>query len=130
MKHKLISIAAIFGAMAVVLGALGAHQLKTVLSADSLDSFDKGVRYQMYHSLLLFILSLNCKAENEKEIKRIAFLLIIGIIFFSFSIYLLTTQGISNLNFSFLGPITPVGGLLFITSWILIALRSKRIFNN
>jgi uncharacterized membrane protein YgdD (TMEM256/DUF423 family) len=130
MKHKLISIAAIFGAIAVILGALGAHQLKSMLSASSLDAFDKGVRYQMYHSLLLILLASCCKPENEKEIKRISIFLIIGICFFSFSIYLLTTQSLSDLNFSFLGPITPLGGLSFIIAWLLIAVRSKKIFNN
>jgi uncharacterized membrane protein YgdD (TMEM256/DUF423 family) len=129
MKHKLITIAAISGALAVILGALGAHQLKTMLSAASLESFDKGVRYQMYHTLLLLIMAFACKPEIEKEIKQIAIFLILGICLFSFSIYLLSTQSITGINFSFLGPITPLGGLAMITAWLLLAFKAKKIFN-
>ena len=130
MKVKLISIAAISGAITVILGALAAHQLKNLLSQSSLEAFDKGVRYQMYHTLLLLILAFNSKPDFEKEIKQIAIFLMLGICFFSFSIYLLTTQSISHINFSFLGPITPIGGLCMITAWILIAVKAKKIFNN
>ena len=130
MKHKLIIIAAISGALAVILGALGAHQLKAMLSAASLEAFDKGVRYQMYHTLLLLFIALAYKPQIEKEIKQIAIFLILGICFFSFSIYLLSTQSISHINFSFLGPITPLGGLSMIIAWILLAVKAKKIFNN
>ena len=130
MKNKLISIAAISGAITVILGALAAHQLKNLLSPSSLEAFDKGVRYQMYHTLLLLILAFNSKTGFEKEIKQIAIFLMLGICFFSFSIYLLSTQSISHINFSFLGPITPIGGLCMITAWILIAVKAKKIFNN
>lgn len=130
MKHNIIRIAALFGALAVILGALGAHQLKQMLSADSLDAFDKGVRYQIYHSLLLLLLGFVCKTDNEKVIKPIAVLLVLGICFFSFSIYLLSTQSISQVNFSFLGPVTPLGGLSMIVAWILLAINAKKIFNN
>lgn len=130
MKVKLISIAAISGAITVILGALAAHQLKILLSQSSLEAFDKGVRYQMYHTLLLLILAFNCKPDFEKELKQIAIFLMLGICFFSFSIYLLSTQSISHINFSFLGPITPIGGLCMITAWILIAIKAKKIFNN
>jgi uncharacterized membrane protein YgdD (TMEM256/DUF423 family) len=130
MKQKLIITAALLGAMAVILGALGAHQLKKMLSPDALDAFDKGVRYQMYHTLLLFVIATNCKSDNEKIIKSIALLLILGISLFSFSIYLLSTQSISNINFSFLGPITPLGGLAMISAWIMLAIKAKKIFPN
>lgn len=130
MKQKLITTAALLGAMAVILGALGAHQLKKMLSPTSLEAFDKGVRYQMYHTLLLLLIAFNCKPDNENVIKKIALFLIIGISFFSFSIYLLSTQSISHLNFSFLGPITPLGGLAMITAWIMLAFNAKKIFPN
>jgi uncharacterized membrane protein YgdD (TMEM256/DUF423 family) len=130
MKYKLIRLAALSGAVAVILGALGAHQLKTMLSASSLDSFDKGVKYQMYHTLLLLIMAFSYKPEIEKEIKQIAILLILGISLFSFSIYLLSTQSITGFDFSFLGPITPLGGLALITAWLLLAFNAKKLFNN
>jgi uncharacterized membrane protein YgdD (TMEM256/DUF423 family) len=130
MKYKLIRLAALSGALAVILGALGAHQLKTMLSASSLDSFDKGVKYQMYHTLLLLIMAFSYKPEIEKEIKQIAIFLILGISLFSFSIYLLSTQSITGIDFSFLGPITPLGGLAMITAWLLLAFNAKKLFNN
>jgi uncharacterized membrane protein YgdD (TMEM256/DUF423 family) len=128
MKYKLISIAAIFGALAVILGALGAHQLKNMLSPVSLDAFDKGVKYQMYHSLLLLFLALAYKPNTATILKQIAIFTILGICLFSFSIYLLSTQLISHLNVSFLGPITPIGGLCMIIAWLLLAFKSKKIF--
>jgi uncharacterized membrane protein YgdD (TMEM256/DUF423 family) len=130
MKYKLIRLAALSGALTVILGALGAHQLKTMLSASSLDSFDKGVKYQMYHTLLLLIMAFSYKPEIEKEIKQIAIFLILGISLFSFSIYLLSTQSITGIDFSFLGPITPLGGLAMITAWLLLAFNAKKLFNN
>jgi len=130
MKCKLITIAAVLGALAVILGALAAHQLKIMLSQISLEAFDKGVRYQMYHVLFLLFIALASKPENEKEIKPIAILTIIGICMFSFSIYLLSTQSITHLNVSFLGPITPIGGLCMIIAWIMLAIKAKKIFNN
>ncbi len=130
MKHRLITIAALSGAIAVMLGALGAHQLKVMLSSTSLEAFDKGVRYQMYHTLLLLFVALVYKPEIEKQIKQIAIFLILGICFFSLSIYLLSTQSITHINFSFLGPVTPLGGLSMIIAWLLLAVNAKKIFNN
>ncbi len=127
MKHKLILIAALFGALAVILGALGAHQLKTMLSASSLEAFDKGVRYQMYHALFLLIIAMLYKPSVAKEIKLIAIFIVVGICLFSFSVYLLSTQSITHINFSFLGPITPLGGLSMISAWVLLAVKSKKI---
>jgi uncharacterized membrane protein YgdD (TMEM256/DUF423 family) len=101
-----------------------------MLSASSLDSFDKGVKYQMYHTLLLLIMAFSYKPEIKKEIKQIAIFLILGISLFSFSIYLLSTQSITGIDFSFLGPITPLGGLAMITAWLLLAFNAKKLFNN
>ena len=128
MKTNLIRIAGSLGAMAVILGALGAHQLKKMLNPASLEAFDKGVRYQMYHVLVLLLLAFFIKPENEKIIKPIALFLIIGICLFSFSIYLLSTQSITHINCSFLGPVTPLGGIAMITAWVLIAVKAKNIF--
>jgi uncharacterized membrane protein YgdD (TMEM256/DUF423 family) len=128
MKHKLIAISSVSGAIAIVLGAIAAHQLKNVLSASSLDAFDKGVKYQMFQSIFLLILGISCSPENQKAIKTIAITAFIGMCFFSISIYLLSTQAISNINFSFLGPITPLGGLAMIVSWLMLAFKAKKIF--
>lgn len=130
MKQKLITLAAVSGAISVILGALGAHQLKNMLNASSLDAFDKGVRYQMYHSLLLLFLALSVNNQNLKIVKRISVFIITGISLFSFSIYLLSTQSISHLNVTFLGPVTPIGGLCMIIGWALLALNANKIYEN
>ena len=128
MKHKLIALSAVSGAISIILGAIAAHQLKNLLSESSLDAFDKGVKYQMFQSLFLMILGISFNSENQKVIKNVALLAFTGMCLFSLSIYLLSTQVITNINFSWLGPITPLGGLLMIVSWVLLALKAKQIF--
>ena len=118
MKHKLIALSAVSGAISIILGAIAAHQLKNFLSESSLDAFDKGVKYQMFQSLFLVILGISCNSENHKVIKNVALLAFTGMCLFSLSIYLLSTQVITNINFSWLGPITPLGGLAMIVSWL------------
>jgi uncharacterized membrane protein YgdD (TMEM256/DUF423 family) len=128
MKHKLIALSAVSGAISIILGAIAAHQLKNLLSESSLDAFDKGVKYQMFQSLFLVILGISCNSENHKVIKNVALLAFTGMCLFSLSIYLLSTQIITNINFSWLGPITPLGGLAMIVSWLLFAVKAKQIF--
>ncbi len=119
MNRKAVLSGSIFGALAVVLGALGAHALKSSISSEALDSFTTGVRYQMYHAILLIIIGLSSAIPKTKLINATINLLIIGIILFSFSIYLLSTRELTALeNISFLGPITPLGGLCLISAWI------------
>jgi len=116
--------AAGFAAIAVIFGALGAHALKSELPASSLDSFKTGVRYQMWHALALVFLSLI--SPNDLSFKWVRGLWITGIILFSGSIYLLSIAPLINFNFSFLGPITPLGGLALISGWILLLIKSLR----
>jgi len=111
-----IRIAALLGLVAVVLGALGSHALKARLAPEALESFEVGVRYQMLHALLLLAVeALPILIERYKRI--IARLVVSGVLTFSGSIYLLSTRAISGLDLSFLGPVTPVGGLLLIAAW-------------
>jgi uncharacterized membrane protein YgdD (TMEM256/DUF423 family) len=120
--------AAGFAAIAVIFGALGAHALKTHLEPSSLESFKTGVRYQMWHALALCFVALIPKDSlNLKWVKR---LWIIGVFLFSGSIFLLSTAPIFDINFSFLGPITPLGGLALISGWILLFIRSLQNKNN
>lgn len=105
------------GVIAIVLGAFGAHALKKVLTDSQLNSFEVGVRYQMYHALfLLLIANLNFLAIKEKTI--IMYLVIVGVLLFSGSIFLLSTSVITKIKTSILGPLTPIGGLFLIASWI------------
>jgi len=110
-------------AVAVILGALGAHALENQLTTDQLDSFKTGVRYQAWHSLALLFLGISGRRFlSRKQVKSIATLFILGISMFSFSIYLLSCKsilGIENWT-TFLGPITPAGGLSLILGWIVL----------
>lgn len=106
-----------FGVTAVLLGALGAHALKTQLTPDQLQSFETGVRYQMYHALLLLIVGF-FQTKPGKAYARFLGIVCSGIFLFSWSIFLLSTQSIHGLQVSFLGPITPVGGLLLVAGWV------------
>lgn len=123
MTKKLVTLAAFFGLVAIILGAFGAHGLKKVLTAEQLVSFETGVRYQMYHALFLLFVGV-AGFISEKQKKIIFLLTIIGVLLFSGSIYLLATQSVSGINFKFLGPITPIGGLLLILSWGLLTFYS------
>lgn len=119
MDKKIILTALFFGFISIVLGAFGAHALKKVLSTDQLSSFEVGVRYMMYHALfLLFVGTTQLLLPEQKSI--IYYLTLLGTLFFSVSIFLLSTSAATGINFKFLGPITPIGGLLLITSWALV----------
>jgi len=116
LDKKIISAAGFFGITAIILGAFGAHALKKVLTLEELASFEVGVRYQMYHALfLLFIGLTNLLTFKTKKI--ILALTIVGVLFFSGSIYLLSTMSISKINFKTIGFITPLGGALLIAAW-------------
>ena len=119
MDKKIISTAAFLGMLAIILGAFGAHALKKVLSIEQLSTFETGVKYQMYHALLLLFIGLTDKiTDNIKS--KIYNLIIIGVILFSGSIYLLATKNITNLDFSIIGVATPIGGVFLIAGWSLL----------
>lgn len=122
MERKMAIVGFFLGLTAIILGAFGAHALKTKLSIEQLSSFETGVKYQMYHALLL--LTLSFYSNISEKIKKIVFYLVVfGVLLFSVSIYLLATRPISGLQLNFLGPITPVGGLLLILAWTLLMLH-------
>jgi len=119
MDKKIISTAAVFGMIAIILGAFGAHGLKNVLTVGQLSTFETGVRYQMYQSLFLLFIG-TTPLINRKSKKIIFNLSIIGIVFFSLSIYLLATNSLTPIDFKIIGFVTPIGGLFLITSWFLV----------
>ncbi len=128
MKSMLIT-ASISMILAIILGALGAHALKMVLNQMQLASFETGVRYQVWHSLAIFIVYfIPAQYVSAKTRKWISILFIAGIICFSLSIYLLQLRfllGIETFG-KMLGPVTPIGGLLFITGWIILTVALIR----
>lgn len=116
MEKKILLAACTLGFLAIIFGAFGAHALKKILSIEQLNSFETGVKYQMYHALfLLFIGATQIITLKEKTI--IFYLTLTGVFFFSGSIYVLTTNGLTGIKSKLIGPITPIGGLLLILSW-------------
>jgi uncharacterized membrane protein YgdD (TMEM256/DUF423 family) len=119
--HILVILTFAFG---IILGALGAHKLKSLLTPEALESFKTGVFYQLTQCIAL--LWLIDKAKENSKLRLSVVLAYVGMTLFSFSIFLLSTQQISGISFHWLGPITPLGGLCMITSWILVAIRLGR----
>ncbi|AUC21194.1 hypothetical protein BTO15_03295 [Polaribacter sejongensis] len=117
-KIALIS-GAFFGMSAVIFGAFGAHLLKKKLNTDQLQSFETGVKYQMYHAIVLLVLGFQLNHQITIDNYIINFF-IIGIILFSFSIYGLVISSANNKKLKFLGPITPLGGLCLVLGWGLL----------
>ncbi|MGB0980082.1 MAG: DUF423 domain-containing protein [Croceimicrobium sp.] len=123
--RSLLITAGILGGTAVVFGAFGAHALKEALDPYSLNSFNTAVRYQMWHALAL--LALAASPVKIKQLKNIARLWLFGVLLFSGSIYLLSIDELMNVNLSFLGPITPLGGLALIVAWIMLIVSALKI---
>lgn len=119
MERKITGIAALMGMIAIILGAFGAHALKKYLSLEQLGSFETGVKYQMYHALFLLFLGMN-SFVTEKAKKTVLQLVVFGVIFFSGSIYLLTTKAITGIDFKLIGIVTPIGGGLLILAWSIL----------
>ena len=117
-KFKLAG--AFFALLSVVLGAFASHFLKSYLDIHEFDAFETGIRYMMYHGLAIIILStLNIEGKN-----LILKFFLFGTILFSGSIFLLSTQLLTNLKLTFLGPVTPIGGSLLIIGWIVFIFYS------
>ena len=104
----------------VILGAFGAHALKEVLTPEQLISFETGVRYQMIHAIAILLIAFKGHHFHLRYEKWIVNLFGIGIILFSFSIYLLNLQDVLEFKAKWLGPITPIGGSLLIIGWLLL----------
>ncbi|MDQ8003218.1 MAG: DUF423 domain-containing protein [Pedobacter sp.] len=124
MNKRIILTAAFFGALAVVLGAFGAHGLKSIVSPSQLETWQKGVEYQFYHAFAMLYLSTFARYKNK--LIALSFLFFsLGIILFSGSLYLLAIKDAYNLSFTqYLGPITPIGGLAFILGWACLFLAA------
>jgi uncharacterized membrane protein YgdD (TMEM256/DUF423 family) len=114
----------LFAGFAVVIGAFGAHYLKSILSTEQLVSFETGVRYQFYHSFALLITGILAHFTTSK-MKLITAFFSIGIILFSGSIYMLTVlKATSSIGLGAIGILTPIGGLCFIVAWSLLLFKA------
>ncbi len=118
-QQIVLATASILGALSIILGAFGAHALKKKLTSEQLTSFETGVKYQMYHAIVLLMLGFNFNPNFNNA----ALFFIIGTILFSFSIYGLVLSDAFGKKMKFLGPITPIGGLCLLVGWVLVLLN-------
>jgi len=126
MNKRIIIIASVFGMLAVILGAFGAHALKSLLVPADLQVWKTAVEYQFYHTLALLFLSTFSRSRS-RLINLASWFFTLGVILFSGSLYLLAAKDLLNMNqFSYIGPVTPIGGLFFILGWISLLIATLK----
>ena len=126
MNKTILVTGLVFGILAIILGAFAAHGLKKVLGPEEINTFETGVKYQMYHALFLIFLSMiTLSSEGTKKV--VFYLILAGVVLFSFSIYLLATNTMTTFDFKKIGFVTPIGGTLLIAGWayLLFGILSK-----
>lgn len=127
MSKYYLTIACFLGALTVAMGAFGAHALKTMVDEHSLAIYDTAIRYQFFHTLALALTGLIAKTNAHKLIKFAGLFFMLGILFFSGSLYMLTLKAATGADgFIWVGPITPIGGLFFIVGWILLGVATRK----
>lgn len=120
MAKKFLQLGALLGALSVILGAFSAHALKGKLDTNLLSIFQTGVQYQFYHTFALLMVGWIALKNNNKWFRYAGIFFILGIVCFSGSLYLLANRFLLKIeSWSWLGPITPIGGLCFIIGWVL-----------
>ena len=128
MYRKLLLIAGSSGALCVALGAMGAHFLKEKITPENLQTFETAVRYQMYHTLALLLIAIISEKYNSNLLRYAGYFFIVGIVFFSGSLYLLSTRSLLEVeDLGWIGAITPIGGMLFIAGWLFIFTYGLRL---
>ncbi len=128
MVSKFFSLGAVLAGLAVAFGAFGAHGLEKMVTPERLITWEKGVRYQMYHALALFIVSwaLVQYPEQAKTLINAAWAFVIGIVFFSGSLYFLVLTGTLKLGPINLALITPLGGVAFVLGWFWLVMAARK----
>ncbi|MBT5292789.1 MAG: DUF423 domain-containing protein [Cellvibrionales bacterium] len=128
MAKLFIQLAAINGALAVMIGAFGAHALKARLTPELLSVYETGVQYHFWHTLALLAVGLLAsQLPDSRALMASGIAFIVGIILFSGSLYLLASTDIRQLGFMPVGLITPFGGMSFIIGWLLLLISSFKI---
>ncbi len=128
MSNKLLwlRITAVLGALAIILGAFGAHGLKEIISGEMLTIFETGVKYHFYHVLAMLALVGFCRSNRlPKPVPFICFSWLFGILVFSGSLYILSISGIR-----WLGAITPIGGVAMIIGWLWLAVSARKVMQD
>jgi uncharacterized membrane protein YgdD (TMEM256/DUF423 family) len=123
MHTTYLKTAAFLGALTVAMGAFGAHKLKTLVAATVVNTYETAIKYQFYHVIALLITGILYGTYTNKLIKTAGAFFILGIIFFSGSLYILTYKEALVLpGLKWVGPITPIGGFFFMIGWICLGL--------
>jgi uncharacterized membrane protein YgdD (TMEM256/DUF423 family) len=128
-QKKLILLGSSLGFIGIILGAFAAHGLEDLISENAIDTFETGVKYQIYHALFLVFLS-SQNFTTSKLNKTLFWLILTGVIFFSGSIYGLATNELTSFDFKNIAWITPIGGTLLILSWALVFFNVIKKRNN
>lgn len=119
MQKIFLIIGALLGGLAVVLGAFGAHGLEKIASPKQLSVYQTGVQYQMYHAFALLLVGLLTERISNGFVTSAGGLFIAGVIFFSGSLYLITSLQTMNKSVpTAVGILTPIGGLFFVAGWV------------
>jgi uncharacterized membrane protein YgdD (TMEM256/DUF423 family) len=119
MHKSFLLLGAFLGAVAVALGAFGAHGLKQIVSTETVTVFQTGVQYQMYHTLALLLVAIIYDRLPDRWIGWAGYFFVFGILFFSGSLYIITALKAADHTVpAIVGAITPIGGLLFILGWL------------
>lgn len=124
--NNIIKISIILIIIAILLGAFTSHYFNKILFEKQISSINIGIRYQLFHSLSLLLICFNKKKFN-KHINKSLYFMLAGTLLFSFSIYLLNFNKYVEIPLFILGPTTPLGGMLLITSWIFLFFSIKKV---
>lgn len=119
MNKTILLTGILFGFLAILFGAFGAHGLEKLVDSESVDTFETGVRYQMYHALFLLILGI-WNGPTKKLKKAVFLIILIGTVLFSFSIYLLAINSLVTIEFKRIAFLTPIGGTFLLIGWFLL----------
>ncbi|MEO6347891.1 MAG: DUF423 domain-containing protein [Aquaticitalea sp.] len=126
MNKTILVTATILGITGIILGAFAAHGLKELIPVESIQTFETGAKYQMYHAFFLLVVGTSNLVQLKMK-KIIFYLTLVGILFFSGSIYGLATNSITGFDFKTFGFITPIGGLLLISAWTVLLISFLKL---
>ncbi len=127
MNKTILATGLVLGILAVILGAFGAHGLKKSIGPEDINTFETGIKYQMYHAFFLMVLSLLPSVSNGTK-TTVFYLTLFGVVLFSGSIYVLATNTLTSFDFRKIGFVTPIGGTMLIAAWgvLLYAILTKK----
>ncbi|MDO8367464.1 MAG: DUF423 domain-containing protein [Saprospiraceae bacterium] len=127
-NFNFLRIGSLFGALAVAIGAFGAHGLKPHLSEYQITIFEKGVQYQFYHVLAILAVGILLRQSPDNQwLRRAGWLFVAGIVGFSGSLYLLACRDLLAFPVTWAGPVTPLGGLCFLAAWGILAITGNKL---